>query len=139
MRQDIMFYLGLFALVLFAFGALLPSNPLTGNVALSDTCSGLGCSEICQLDADCGAGMLCCPSAWTDDLGESIGLCDIPRNCAVIAEYSLRGDLEEFVLVRNEQPKAIANIAFSNFWLPLLLAFGVVFAIIYSAKNQKLR
>lgn len=139
MRKDIMFYLGFLALVLFAFGIFLPNNPLTGNAVLqTESCEGLGCSELCDLNDDCGTGLVCCPSAWSDSTGAKVGLCDYPNNCGVIADYSLQGELEEYVLVRNEQPKAIANIAFDNFWLPLLLTFIIVFAIIYSAQKQKL-
>ncbi|MBR9702675.1 hypothetical protein GOV10_01440 [Candidatus Woesearchaeota archaeon] len=139
MRQDVMFYLGLFTLVLFAFAVLLPGNPLTGNAVLqTESCAGLGCSELCDLNDDCGTGMICCPSAWKDDMGEMVGLCDYPNNCGVIAEYSLEGELEEFVLVRNEKPQAIANIAFETFWLPFLIVALICIAIIYSARKQKL-
>lgn len=114
-------------LLLIGLAILVPSNTLTGHIVQSNSCKGIGCVELCDIDAPaCGEGLSCCPTQW------NTGVCDYEVNCEKIREYSLYQSLEMYQDSVREQP---AQIDTSRFIIPLLLTLGILVYFIFKRND----
>jgi len=125
-------WLGLTVLFLIGLGIFFPSNAITGNVVLdnAETCGTLGCVELCDTDAACSNGEVCCTTNW------NTGVCDLEASCNKILEYSQYQSLEAYQDSTREQPSPI-GITYSGFWMPLIVVFFIILYFVFRRRNMK--
>ena len=119
------FYAGLFVITLVGLALFVPSNYLTGLSV--ESCD--GCGLLCENNNECSQGLECCQTNW------DLGVCHHESACLSVAELSKESTLEEYK--NPERPKAINNIAWQTFGVPLLVVMSTVIVAIYLTRKRQ--
>lgn len=114
--------IGVLIFFLIGIAYFVPQNGITGNAVAEKTCGKLGCTELCDAEAEntCSQkGTVCCPTHWES------GVCDYSVNCEKIREYSLYQNLETYQDTVREAPEPV-EATWRRFFFPLLLTACII-------------
>lgn len=117
------FYIGLFVFFLLALAFFIPNNMITGLSIQS--CE--GCGLLCDNDNECSSGLSCCETLW------ELGVCHYDSSCPALYDRSKQQSMESFV--NPERPRAINNIAWETFGIPLLVVILTVGVAVYITRK----